>query len=78
MEEDDGAREGAADVEVEHVGEEELLHLQVQLQLEVPELGLELCVLVSNKTTSFKCLNLFSHLYRQLMVKTLQNNITVF
>lgn len=67
-------------MEVEHAGEEELLQLQVQLQLEVLELGLELCVLVRNKTTNFKSLNIFSHFYRQLMVKTLQyfRNAQVF
>lgn len=47
MEEGDGAGEGAADVEAEHVGEEELLHLLVRLPWEGLELGL--CVLVSDR-----------------------------
>lgn len=48
MGEDDGAGEGAADVVVEHVGEEEPLRFLVRLLWEEPELGL--CVLVSDIT----------------------------
>lgn len=40
MEEGDGVREGAADVEVEHAGEEERLHFLVLLLREGLELGL--------------------------------------
>lgn len=52
MEEGDGVGAGAADVEAEHEGEEELLHCPVRLQL--VGLGPGLCGLIKRKRTKIE------------------------